>query len=152
MVKRNQQKVKALYNPSGVCAQRGPQGRLSGPRRQDNYARIYKIFNGYRHAYGIADWTNAVVDPESGKKKPVYRWNYEESTDVIYQEHLAGNISVGIQPTNEKGSAIFGVIDVDPKKYENFDKQFYLETIQEYKLPSTPNLSLIHISEPTRPY
>ena len=59
-----------------------------------------KIFNGYRHAYGIADWTNAVVDPESGKKKPVYRWNYEEFTDVIYQEHLEGNISVGIQPTN----------------------------------------------------
>ena len=24
------------------CAQRGPGGRLSGPRRQDNYARIYK--------------------------------------------------------------------------------------------------------------
>ena len=97
-----------------------------------------KIFNGYRHAYGIADWTNAVVDPESGKKKPVYRWNYEEFTDVIYQEHLEGNISVGIQPTNEKGSAIFGVIDVDPKQYENFDKQFYLETIQEYKLPLIP--------------
>ena len=62
-----------------------------------------KLFNGYRHAYGIADWTNAVVDPENGKKKPVYRWNYEEFTDVIYQEHLEGNISVGIQPTNEKG-------------------------------------------------
>ena len=97
-----------------------------------------KIFNGYRHAYGIADWTNAVIDPENGKKKPVYRWNYEEFTDAIYQEHLEGNISVGIQPTNEKGSAIFGVIDVDPKQYENFDKKFYLETIQQYKLPLVP--------------
>ena len=97
-----------------------------------------KIFNGYRHAYGIADWTNAVIDPENGKKKPVYRWNYEEFTDAIYQEHLEGNISVGIQPTNEKGSAIFGVIDVDPKQYEDFDKKFYLETIQEYKLPLVP--------------
>ena len=97
-----------------------------------------KIFNGYRHAYGIADWTNAVIDPENGKKKPVYRWNYEEFTDSIYQEHLEGNISVGIQPTNEKGSAIFGVIDVDPKQYEDFDKKFYLETIQQYKLPLVP--------------
>ena len=97
-----------------------------------------KIFNGYRHAYGIADWTNAVVDPESGKKKPNYRWNYEEFTDTIYEEHLKGNISVGIQPTNEKGSAVFGVIDVDPTQYENFDKKFYLETIQEYKLPLIP--------------
>jgi hypothetical protein len=49
-----------------------------------------KIFNGYRHAYGIADWTNAIVDPESGKQKPNYRWNYEEFTDTIYQEHLEG--------------------------------------------------------------
>ena len=50
-----------------------------------------KIFNGYRHAYGIADWTNAIVDPESGKEETVYRWNYEEFTDRIYQEHLEGN-------------------------------------------------------------
>ena len=61
-----------------------------------------KIFNGYRHAYGIADWTNATVDQESGKKKPVYRWTYEEFTDQIYTDHLTGNKSVGIQPTNEK--------------------------------------------------
>ncbi len=47
-----------------------------------------KIFNGYRHAYGIADWTNAIVDPESGKQKPNYRWTYEEFTDTIYQEHF----------------------------------------------------------------
>ena len=91
-----------------------------------------KIFNGYRHAYGIADWTNAIVDPESGKKKPNYRWTYEEFTDTIYQEHLEGKISVGIQPTNENGDARFGVIDIDPKQYENFNKQLYLETIQEY--------------------
>jgi len=97
-----------------------------------------KIFNGYRHAYGIADWTNAIVDPESGKQKPNYRWNYEEFTDTIYQEHLEGKVSVGIQPTNESGDARFGVIDIDPKKYENFDKQFYLETIQQYKLPLIP--------------
>ena len=102
--------------------------------------RYIEYFNGYRLAYGVADFEHpdAYIDQENGKKKPVYRWNYEEFTDVIYQEHLEGNISVGIQPTNEKGSAIFGVIDVDPKQYENFDKQFYLETIQEYKLPLVP--------------
>ena len=97
-----------------------------------------KIFNGYRQAYGIADWTNATVDPESGKKKPVYRWTYEEFTDQIYTDHLTGNKSVGIQPTNENGDAKFGVIDIDPKKYEDYDKQFYLQTIQEYKLPLVP--------------
>ena len=25
------------------------------------------------------------IDPETGKKKPVYRWNFEELTDDIYQ-------------------------------------------------------------------
>ena len=64
-----------------------------------------KIFNGYRHAYGIADWSNATVDPESGKKKPDYRWTYEEFTDQIYQDHLTGDKSVGAQPTNENGDA-----------------------------------------------
>ena len=97
-----------------------------------------KIFNGYRHAYGIADWTNATVDPESGKKKPDYRWTYEEFTDQIYQDHLTGEKSVGAQPTNENGDAKFGVIDIDPKEYEGFNKQFYLETIQQYNLPLIP--------------
>ena len=91
-----------------------------------------KILNGYRHAYGIADWTNAIVDPESGKQKPNYRWNYEEFTDTIYQEHLEGKVSVGIQPTNESGDSRFGVIDIDPKKYENFvDCKYNLDRIQE---------------------
>ena len=74
-----------------------------------------KIFNGYRHAYGIADWTNAVIDPENGKKKPVYRWNYEELTADIYQAHLEGKLSIGIQPCNENSEVKFGVIDIDPK-------------------------------------
>ena len=83
-----------------------------------------KIFNGYRHAYGIADWTNAIVDPESGKKKPNYRWTYEEFTDNIYKYHLTGKISVGIQPTNESGDARVGVIDIDPKNMKTLTNNF----------------------------
>ena len=94
-----------------------------------------KIFNGYRHAYGIADWTNATVDPESGKKKPDYRWTYEEFTDQIYQDHLTGEKSVGAQPTNENGDAKFGVIDIDPKDYEGFNKQFYCILCQHLSPP-----------------
>ena len=45
--------------------------------------RYIKYFDGYRAAYGLADFDDpkAFVDPESGKKKPVYRWNYEPLTD-----------------------------------------------------------------------
>ena len=45
--------------------------------------RYIEFFNGYRNAYGVADFNHqdSKVDPETGKKKPVYRWNFEELTD-----------------------------------------------------------------------
>ena len=58
--------------------------------------RYIKIFDGYRTAYGLADFKHeeATVDPETGKIKPVYRWNYEPLTDKIYERHLEGILSI----------------------------------------------------------
>ena len=52
--------------------------------------RYIKYFDGYRAAYGLADFEDpkAFVDPESGKKKPVYRWNYEPLTEKVYEAHI----------------------------------------------------------------
>ena len=102
--------------------------------------RYIKFFDGYRAAYGLADFEHeeAVVDPESGKKKPVYRWNYEPLTEEIYQSHLEGKISIGIQPCNENSEARLGVIDVDPKDYDDFNKKFFIDIIQDYDLPLIP--------------
>ena len=102
--------------------------------------KYIEYFNGYRLAYGVADFEHpdAYIDQESGKKKPVYRWNYEELTDEIYQAHLEGTLSIGIQPCNENSEVKFGVIDIDPKDYEDFDKKFFIDKIQEYKLPLIP--------------
>ena len=102
--------------------------------------RYIKFFDGYRAAYGLADFEHeeAKVDPESGKKKPVYRWNYEPLTEEIYQSHLEGKISIGIQPCNEDSEARLGVIDVDPKDYDNFNKKFFIDIIQDYELPLIP--------------
>ena len=109
--------------------------------------KYIKIFDGYRAAYGLADFEHeeATVDPETGKIKPVYRWNYEPLTEEIYQSHLNGKISIGIQPCNENSEAKFGVIDVDPKNYVNYDKKFIVDKIQEYKLPLIPVLSKIYL-------
>ena len=74
-----------------------------------------KIFNGYRHAYGIADWTNATVDPESGKKKPDYRWTYEEFTDQIYQDHLT------VMKNPELKVLIAGILFYVPMLVEKLD-------------------------------
>jgi len=102
--------------------------------------RYIKFFDGYRAAYGLADFEHeeAKVDPESGKKKPVYRWNYEPLTEQVYQSHLEGKISIGIQPCNQDSEARLGVIDVDPKDYDNFNKKFFIDVIQDYELPLIP--------------
>ena len=64
--------------------------------------RYIKYFDGYREAYGLADFEHeeAKIDPESGKKRPVYRWNFEPLTEEIYNSHVEGKISIGIQPCN----------------------------------------------------
>ena len=102
--------------------------------------RYIKYFDGYRAAYGLADFDDpkAFVDPESGKKKPVYRWNYEPLTEKIYEAHIKGNLSIGIQPCNENKEVRFGVVDVDPKDYDDFNKKFFIDVIQNYQLPLIP--------------
>ena len=102
--------------------------------------RYIKFFDGYRAAYGLADFEHeeAKVDPESGKKKPVYRWNYEPLTEEVYRAHINGKLSIGIQPCNEDSEARLGVIDVDPKDYDDFNKKFFIDVIQDYDLPLIP--------------
>ena len=65
--------------------------------------RYIEFFSGYKNAYGVADFNHqdSKIDPETGKKKPVYRWNFEELTDEIYKQHLNGKLSIGIQPCTE---------------------------------------------------
>ena len=103
--------------------------------------KYIKFFEGYRQAYGVADMSTLKIDPESRKQKPVYRWNDEELTDIVYNNHLEGTQSIGVQPCNENSNARFGVIDVDPHNYQEFDKKYFIDTIQEYKLPLIPVLS-----------
>ncbi len=102
--------------------------------------RYIKYFDGYREAYGLADFEHeeAKIDPESGKKRPVYRWNFEPLTEEIYNSHVEGKISIGIQPCNTDKEARLGVIDIDPKDYADFDKKFFIDKIQEFDLPLIP--------------
>ena len=45
---------------------------------------------------------------------------------------------MGIQPTNENSEVKFGLIDIDPNNYVNYDKKFFIDKIQEFKLPLIP--------------
>jgi hypothetical protein len=102
--------------------------------------RYIEFFTGYKNAYGVADFNHqdSFIDSETGKKKPVYRWNYEPLTDEVYDQHLKGELSIGIQPCTENSEVKFGVIDIDPKDYEEFNKKNYIDIIQQYDLPLLP--------------
>ena len=106
--------------------------------------KYIKFFDGFRKAYGTAELKNAERDPDSGKLKlpnGAYGWTHQELTDEIYEKHLNGTLSIGVQACTENSEARFGVIDIDPKSYENFNKKFIIDKIQEYKLPLIPVLS-----------
>ena len=106
--------------------------------------KYIKFFDGFRKAYGTAELKNAERDPDSGKLKlpnGAYGWTHQELTDEIYEKHLNGTLSIGVQACTENSQARFGVIDIDPKSYDSFDKKFIIDKIQEYKLPLIPVLS-----------
>ena len=106
--------------------------------------KYIKFFDGFRKAYGTAELKNAERDPDSGKLKlpnGAYGWTHQELTDEIYEKHLNGTLSIGVQACTENSQARFGVIDIDPKSYDNFDKKLIIDKIQEYKLPLIPVLS-----------
>ena len=106
--------------------------------------KYIKFFDGFRKAYGTAELKNAERDPDSGKLKlpnGAYGWTHQELTDDIYEKHLNGTLSIGVQACTENSEARFGVIDIDPKSYDNFDKKLIIDKIQEYKLPLIPVLS-----------
>ena len=106
--------------------------------------KYIKFFDGFRKAYGTAELKNAERDPDSGKLKlpnGAYGWTHQELTDDIYKKHLNGTLSIGVQACTENSQARFGVIDIDPKSYDSFDKKFIIDKIQEYKLPLIPVLS-----------
>ena len=102
-----------------------------------------KYFTGLKRNYGFCNIHNGYKD-ESGKIKfepKDYGWAKKEITDKDYEEHLSGVKSIGVNPCDDEGKAIFGAIDIDPKNYTNFNLQKYLKTIDEKKLPVIPIIS-----------
>ena len=100
-----------------------------------------ELFTGYSGDFGIADMSSAKLDSERNKLKPDYEWSGRPVTEEDYKNHIAGNISIGIQPCSIDGTARFGCIDIDPKNYKGFKIENYLALFEQYKLPLIPMLS-----------
>ena len=97
------------------------------------YEDFTKYFTGLKRNYGFCNIHNGYKD-ESGKIKfepKDYGWAKKEITDQDYEEHLNGAKSIGVNPCDDEGKAIFGAIDIDPKNYTSFSLQKYLKTIEE---------------------
>jgi len=100
-----------------------------------------KYFTGLKRNFGFCNIKNGYKDPDTGKLKfnpGDYGWSGKLITEEDYTQHLNGTKSIGIQPCDDNGLARFGAIDIDPKVYKNLDIKFYLDTIQEKKLPLIP--------------
>ena len=100
-----------------------------------------KYFTGLKRNFGFCNINNGYKDPDTGKLKfnpGDYGWSGKLITEEDYNQHLNGTKSIGIQPCDDDGLARFGAIDIDPKVYKNLDIKFYLNTIQEKKLPLIP--------------
>ena len=100
-----------------------------------------KNFTGLERNYGFCNISNGYEDPDTGKIKfrnGDYGWSGKPITEFDYKQHLDGNKSIGIQPCNDNDLARFGAIDIDPKVYKNLDVKYYLDIIQEKKLPLIP--------------
>ena len=100
-----------------------------------------KLFSGYAGDFGIADMSSAKLDAEKNKLKPDYEWSGRPITTIDYENHIKGNISIGIQPCRLDKTAQFGCIDVDPKNYANFKIEKYLALFAQYNLPLVPLMS-----------
>ena len=73
--------------------------------------RFMKRFQGLTRAYGVYALTGkrSARGKVEGKAKTVKR----PLTERIYDDHLAGRISLGVVPINDEGLTLFGAIDVD---------------------------------------
>ena len=103
--------------------------------------KFIKLFSGYEGDFGIADMSKATLDYEKNKLKPDYEWSGRPITTIDYQNHIKGNISIGIQPCKLNKTAQFGCIDIDPKNYAEFKTEKYLALFAQYKLPLVPLMS-----------
>jgi hypothetical protein len=99
-----------------------------------------KYFTGLKRNYGYCNVENGYKD-ESGKIRfdpKDYGWAKRPISDQDYIDHLNGKKSIGIQPCDDDGLAIFGAIDIDPKNYTDFKPEKYLKIIEEKELPVIP--------------
>ena len=103
--------------------------------------RYIEYFNGYRMPMVLLTLNiqDAIHRSETGKEETCIQMELTKNLQMKFiNQHLEGKLSIGIQPCTENSEVKFGVIDIDPKDYADFNKKDYIDIIQQYELPLLP--------------
>lgn len=92
--------------------------------------RFMTLFAGLPRAYGI--YKTPMNLPAGSKRKGDAKTMQEPVTEPLWQQHLDGDIQLGIVPIRDDATCVFGAIDVDDYK---LDHKALEKKVVERKLP-----------------
>ena len=90
------------------------------------------LFDGFRHAYGT--YSGHMVSQDGGPKLKGKALSIpKDVTQIQWEEHLAGNVGLGIIPIDQNSEVKFAAIDID--SYGESTPWDVNKRLQELKLP-----------------
>lgn len=92
---------------------------------------LSSLFSGNTTAYGVTQ-VGEIVD---GKAQSNSKLIYGMPTLHVWEQHLAGQISIGIAPLKDDNTCSFGAIDIDNYDYNLLD---VVRAIYDFDIPLVP--------------
>jgi len=102
---------------------------------EKNAQKFMQVFSGLERAHGIYEITGQKTTAKGIKKEGHGRTLQEPLTVDVWQQHLEGEISIGVVPLKDDETCQWGCIDVD--EYPIDIKQL-LKTLKDMSLPLIP--------------
>lgn len=98
---------------------------------------LASLFSGNTAAYGVTQ-VGEIVD---GKAQSSSKLLYGTPTLHTWEQHLSGQLSIGIAPLKEDDTCAFAAIDIDDYDYSLFD---IVKAIYDFNIPLVPCYSKSH--------
>ena len=89
------------------------------------------LFSGNTTAYGVT----VVGEVVNGKAQSNSKLIYGTPTLHVWQQHLAGEVGIGIAPLRDDDTCFFGAIDIDNYEYNLLD---IVRAIYDFNIPLVP--------------
>ena len=95
--------------------------------------RFMAVFAGYNKAYGTHGELKKKTSSNKLEQKTSSLTKREKLNVSVWEEHLAGKVSLGVIPIRENGTCSWGCIDIDV--YENFNPGALAQKLAQMELP-----------------